>query len=75
LLGHALECLALGLQRGVVTLTPAQRRERDAAVATVRRMIEDMEKKNIMEARGLNRDLFRQLVGDTCHARHAFVLS
>jgi hypothetical protein len=74
LLGHAEECLAFGVQRGVVTLTPAQQGRRRATVVTLRRMLQDMEDKNMREARVLDRDLFRQLVGDTCHARRGLTL-
>jgi hypothetical protein len=75
LLGHAEECLAFGVRRGVVTLTPAQQAQRRAAVAALRRMIEDMEGRDMSEARELDRDLFRQLVGDTCHARHGLTFA
>jgi hypothetical protein len=74
LLGHAEECLALGLRRGVVTLTPDQQSQRRTAVVALRRMLDDMETRDMREARELDRDLFRQLVGDACHARHGLTL-
>jgi hypothetical protein len=70
LLGHGAECLAYGVRRGVAKLTGGQQEERHAAMTTLRRMIEDMEGRNLVEARDIDRELFRQLVGDTCHARH-----
>lgn len=75
LLGHAEECLALGLRRGVVTLTPDQQAQRRTAVVALRRMLDDMETRDMSEARELDRDLFRQLVGDACHARHGLTLA
>lgn len=75
LLGHGEECLAFAVRRGVVTLTGAQHEQRRAAVKTLRRMIEDMEGRNLAEARDLDRELFRQLIGDTCHARHGLTLT
>jgi len=71
LLGHGEECLALGVRRGVLKLNAAQERQRAAAVAALTRTIEDMEGRNVAEARDLDLELFRQLIGDTCHARHA----
>jgi hypothetical protein len=70
LLGHGEECLAFAVQRGVVKLTDAQQERRRAAVKTLRRMLEDIEGRNLAEARDIDRELLRQLVGDTCHARH-----
>jgi hypothetical protein len=75
LLGHAEECLAVGVQRRVLSLTPAQQERRRATAVTLRRMLQDMEDKNMLEARVLDRDLFRQLVGDTCHARRGLTLA
>lgn len=70
LLGHGKECLALAVQRGVVKLSDAQRERARAAEATLRRMLDEMETRNMAEARDINRELFRQLIGDACHARH-----
>ena len=75
LLGHAEECLAFATLHEVVRLTPVQRAQRQAAVATLRRMLEDLEARNLGEAEGLDRDLYLQLVGDTCHARHGLTLA
>ena len=73
-LGHAEECLAFGVRRGVVTLTPAQQARRRAAVSRVRHMLDDLERRNLDEAKAIDRELFRQLIGDTCHARHGLTL-
>ena len=70
ILGHGAECLAFALQRGLVKLGPAQQARHRAAVVTLKRMIEEMEGREIGDARQVNPELFRQLVGDTCHARH-----
>ncbi len=75
LLGHGEECLALAVHRGVVKLTGAQQERRRAAVTTLRRMIGEMEGRNLAETRDIDRELFRQLVGDTCHARHGLTLT
>lgn len=75
LLGHAEECLAFGVRRGVVALTPAQQAQRGAAVRKVRRMLADLERRDLGEAKALDRELFRQLIGDTCHARHGLTLA
>jgi hypothetical protein len=75
LLGHAEECLAFGATRRVVSLTDAQQAERRAAVATLRALIEEVEAKNLVEARKVNAELYRQLVGDLCHAHRGLVLA
>jgi hypothetical protein len=75
ILGHAEECLAFGVRHGVVTLTPAQQGQRKAATATLRRLLGDMEERNMKEAQAVNPELFRQLVGDACHARHGLTLT
>ena len=75
LLGHAEECLAFGVQRKVIMLTPAQQERRRVTVVALKRMLEDLEGKNMLEARALDHDLFRQLVGDTCHARRGLTLA
>ena len=74
LLGHAEECLALGVKRGVVALKPPQQSQHQTAVASLRRMLADMEGRNLGETRDLDPELYRQLVGDTCHAHHGFTL-
>lgn len=70
LLGHAEECLAFAEAQGLITLTSAQQAQRRTAVAAVRRLLTELEGRDLEEARALDRELFRQLVGDTCHARH-----
>jgi hypothetical protein len=74
-LGHAEECLAFGMKRGVVSLTPAQQAEHRTAAASLRRLLGDIEKRNVAEAHGLNEDLFRQLIGDACHARRGLTFT
>jgi hypothetical protein len=75
LLGHGGECLAFAVRRGVVKLTASQQTQWSAAEKTLKRMIEDMEGRNLAEARDIDRELFRQLVGDTCHARRGLTLA
>jgi hypothetical protein len=58
------------VQRGLVKLGPAQQARQRAAIAALRRMIAELEARDLGEARPINPELFRQLVGDTCHARH-----
>jgi hypothetical protein len=74
LLGHGAECLAFATVHNVVELTSAQRQRRQDALVTLRRMLTDLESRNLGEAKGLNRELYRQLIGDTCHARHGLTL-
>ncbi|MGH6689981.1 MAG: hypothetical protein ACREF4_04785 [Gammaproteobacteria bacterium] len=75
LLGHAQECLAFASRYNVVKFTAAQQTQRRAATATLRRIIGDLEQRDLREARALNRELYQQLVGDTCHARHGLTLA
>ena len=75
LLGHAEECLALAARSKVVKLTAAQQTQRRAAEATLRRMIGDLEQRDLGEASALDPELYKQLVGDTCHARHGLTLA
>jgi hypothetical protein len=70
ILGHAEECLAFATQRDLVRLRPDQEARRRAAVTSVRRMIADLQEPDLEQVRRLNPELFRQLVGDICHARH-----
>jgi hypothetical protein len=70
ILGHGEECLAFAVRHGLVKLGPAQQARHRAAVNTLRQMIGDVEERHIGEARAMNRELFSQLVGDTCHTRH-----
>ena len=75
LLGHAQECLAFATRRGVVKLSPGQQASHREAVATLRRMIEDMEARTLAEPRDIDQELFKQLVGDVCHARHGLTFA
>jgi hypothetical protein len=75
LLGHGTECLAFATRHDVVGLTPSQRERRQAAVATLRIMLRDLETRDLGEAKALDRELYRQLIGDACHARHGLTLA
>jgi hypothetical protein len=75
ILGHAEECLAFGTRQRVVKLTPEQKSQWTAARMKLRRMLGDMEDRDMKEAREVNVELFRQLVGDACHARHGLTLT
>ena len=75
LLGHCEECLAFAELHKVAGLTPAQRTQRQAATATLRRLLVDLDARNLGEAQMMDRELYRQLVGDTCHARHGLTLA
>ena len=75
LLGHGEECLAFATRRGVVKLSEPQQRQRRDAVGALKKLIADMEGKNVADARTINKELFRQLVGDTCHARRGLTLA
>jgi hypothetical protein len=75
LLGHAEECLAFAELHKVARLTSAQRTQRQAATSTLRRLLVDLDARNLGEAQAVDRELYRQLVGDTCHARHGLTLA
>jgi hypothetical protein len=75
LLGHGVECLAFATVHDVVGLTPSQREQRQAAVTTVRRMLRDLEARDLGEIKTLDREVYRQVIGDTCHARHGLTLA
>lgn len=75
LLGHAEECLAFAVLYDVVGLTPSQREQRQAALVKLRRMLGDLEAQNLAQTKTLDRELYRQLIGDTCHARHGLRLA
>ena len=75
LLGHAEECLAFAELHKVARLTSAQRTQRQAATSTLRRLLVDLDARNLGEAHAVDRELYRQLVGDTCHARHGLTLA
>ncbi len=74
LLGHGTECLTFATLNDVAGFTPSQRERREAAGATLRQMLRDLEARNIGEAKALDHELYRQLIGDTCHARHGLTL-
>ncbi|MGH2607689.1 MAG: hypothetical protein ACRDHF_01255 [Tepidiformaceae bacterium] len=75
LLGHAEECLAFAATHKVAKFTAAQRTQWQAARTTLRRLLIDLEARSLEGAKALDRELFRQLVGDTCHARHGLTLT
>jgi hypothetical protein len=75
LLGHGAECLAFALRHDVVKLTPAQQAQWQGAEGALRRLMADLEARDLGEVRTLDRELYRQLVGDTCHARHGLTLA
>jgi len=75
LLGHAEECLAFAELHKLARFTSAQRTQRQAATATLRRSLIDLGARNLAEAQAADRELYRQLVGDTCHARHGLTLA
>jgi len=75
LLGHAEECLAFAAVHKVSTLTPAQRTQWQAASLTLRQLLKDLDARKLEEAKMLDRELYRQLAGDTCHARHGLTLT
>ena len=75
LLGHAEECLAFADVHRVTRLTAAQRTQRQGAVASLRRLLADLEARNLGEVQMFDRELYRQLIGDTCHARHGLTLA
>jgi len=74
LLGHAEECLGFGTRHGVVTLTADQEKERRAASARLRPLVADLQSRNRDEVKPRDPNLFSQLVGDTCHARHGLAM-
>jgi GAF domain-containing protein len=75
LLGHAEECLAFATLHDVAILTPAQREQRQAAVVKLKRLLRDLESRNLEQAKKMDGELYRQLMGDTCHARHGLTLT
>lgn len=75
ILGHGAECLAFAVQRKLVTLGPDQQARHRAAIAALRRMLAQLEARDLVQARPVNPELFRQLVGDTCHARHGLTFA
>src|SRR5262245_24518538 len=75
LLGHAEECLAFVARHDVVELTPAQREQRQVARSKLRRMLRDLKGQDLGPSKAVDRELYRQLIGDTCHARHGLTLT
>lgn len=59
----------------MVTLTAGQRAQRRTAAATLWRALSDAETHDLAEARRLERDLLRPLVGDAGHTRHRVTLT
>jgi hypothetical protein len=78
-LGHAEECLALAANRKVVALSAAQQAARQKAVSELRRLLGEVETRDLTPLRQAPireaRDLYQQIVGDVCHARHGLTLS
>jgi len=74
LLGHAEECLAFATLHKVTQLSAAQRTQRRDAGVALRRILGELETRKLEEAKALDRELYRQLVGDTCHARRGLTL-
>jgi hypothetical protein len=75
LLGHAEECFAFAANRGAAALSPAQQAQRRTAAALVRRMLDALERRGLDEPLAIDRELFRQIVGDACHARHGLTFA
>ena len=75
LLGHAEECLAFATLHSVAGFTPAQREQRQVALATLRGMLRDLDGRDVGQAKALDRELYRQVIGDVCHARHGLTLA
>ncbi len=75
LLGHAEECLAFAERRGLVIFSAAQQAHRRAAVNRVRDMLDDLGRRGLEEPRAQDKELFHQLIGDACHARHGLTLT
>lgn len=59
-LGHGAECLAFAVQRGLVKLQPAQQTRHRAALATLRRMLGELERRHPGEAHQVDAKLFRR---------------
>jgi len=75
LLGHAQESLAFASLHDVVKLSPSQRTQHQAAVVTLRRILRDLEARELEEVKGLDNRLYQQIVGDTCHAHRGLTLA
>jgi hypothetical protein len=73
--GHAEECLALAAGRKTVALSAQQAERRRAAVAALRALLGELDRRDLAEAERVNRELFRQIVGDVGHARHGLTLA
>jgi hypothetical protein len=74
-LGHAEECLAFATLHGVAGLSSAQRERRQVAAAKLRGMLRDLDGRDVGQARTMDRELYKQLIGDVCHARHGLTLA
>lgn len=75
LLGHAEECVTFAAVRGVAALTPEEQAPARAGAEMLKQILADLRQKNFTGARKLDVELYRQLVGDTCHARHGLTLA
>ena len=75
LIGHGEECLAFASRHDVVSFTASQREQRQVAVATLRKLLRDLEASNLTPVKTSDRELYQQLIGDTCHARHGLTLT
>jgi hypothetical protein len=75
LLGHGEECLAFAALHDVAGFTASQREQRQTAVSTLRRLLRELDGRNLGQAKTIDRELYRQLIGDTCHARHGLTLA
>jgi hypothetical protein len=67
-LGHAFEVYNYTLAHRLFQPTPAEARTVDAARQVLPRLAEEVEKLDLNAVRAHNLELFRQMVGDTCHA-------
>jgi hypothetical protein len=67
-LGHAFEVYHFASAHRLVTPTPSERRIVEAARPVLRRLAEEVDGMDLDAVRRHDLDLFRQFVGDTCHA-------
>jgi hypothetical protein len=75
MLGHAEECLALARRRRVVARSATQEGQHRAGVAQLRRVLSDLEARDMTVLRTAKPELYREIVGDVCHAEHGLTLS
>src|SRR5262249_55665899 len=55
LLGHAEECLAFAALHDVAKLAPSQREQRKTAVSTLRRLLRDLDGRNLGQAKAVDK--------------------